>query len=197
MKRIETWLAATLAAIVAWSACDPADWTVWWMEMVWVLGVFALLAATYKRMRFSAAAYAIVSIWLAMHTIGAHYTFENVPFKVFAVDGDRNCYDRVAHFCIGLNAYLFAELFLRTGWARHRIAAAVSGTLAIMAMAGAWEIIEWIGAELDGGTAGLAFVGAQGDVWDAQKDILCDTLGAILSSCVFVSVTAKCNKNNS
>lgn len=37
-----------------------------------------------------------------------------------------------------------------------------------------------------GGKAGAAFLGSQGDVWDAQKDILCDTLGAICSSGLFL-----------
>ena len=34
--------------------------------------------------------------------------------------------------------------------------------------------------------AGAAFLGSQGDVWDAQKDILCDTLGAICSSGLYL-----------
>ena len=31
-----------------------------------------------------------------------------------------------------------------------------------------------------------AFLGSQGDVWDAQKDILCDTLGALCASTLFL-----------
>ena len=34
-------------------------------------------------------------------------------------------------------------------------------------------------AAIDGGEAGAAFLGSQGDEWDAQKDILCDTFGAV------------------
>ena len=41
------------------------------------------------------------------------------------------------------------------------------------------------GAVVDGGSAGLAFLGSQGDIWDAQKDMLMDTLGAILGSGLF------------
>ena len=41
-------------------------------------------------------------------------------------------------------------------------------------------------AVVDGGEAGAAFLGSQGDAWDAQKDILCDTLGAICSSGLFL-----------
>ena len=31
-----------------------------------------------------------------------------------------------------------------------------------------------------------AFLGSQGDAWDAQKDILCDTLGALCASTLFL-----------
>ena len=80
MKRVPYILALLVLATIGWSAAGPAEWRVWWMEMCWVLGTFGLLAATYGKFRFSATAYALVSIWLVMHTIGAHYTFEHVPF---------------------------------------------------------------------------------------------------------------------
>ena len=54
-----------------------------------------------------------------------------------------------------------------------------------MALANLWELIEWLYAEIDGGNVGLAFLGSQGDIWDAQKDMLMDTLGAILGSIIF------------
>ena len=53
------------------------------------------------------------------------------------------------------------------------------------AWAGVWEIVEWLYAAIDGGEAGVAFLGSQGDVWDAQKDILCDTLGAICAAVAY------------
>ena len=54
-----------------------------------------------------------------------------------------------------------------------------------MALASFWELIEWIYAEIDGGSPGLAFLGSQGDIWDAQKDMLMDTLGALVGSILF------------
>ena len=60
-----------------------------------------------------------------------------------------------------------------------------------MALANAWELIEWIYAEIDGGSAGLAFLGSQGDIWDAQKDMLMDTLGAICASILFYFCAGK------
>lgn len=188
MKKFPMMLAAVLTAVIAWSAYKPAEWGVWWMEMSWVLGVFALLAFTYRRFRFSNLAYALVFLWLVMHTIGAHYTFEHVPAEWLKnlLGSERNHYDRVAHFVVGFNSFLIAELAFRKRWVRNAVVAAVFGVLAIMAMAAAWEIIEWIVAVWDGGADGLAFLGSQGDVWDAQKDMLCDTLGAISAAILFV-----------
>jgi len=186
-------LAMALLGIIAWSAWKPAEWGVWWMEMSWVLGVFALLALTYRKFRFSNLAYGIVFIWLVMHTVGAHYTFEHVPCAWLKelLGAERNHYDRVAHFCIGLNSFMLAELALRKRWVTNAVVAATFGVLAIMAMAAAWEIIEWLVAVWDGGPDGLAFLGSQGDVWDAQKDMLCDTLGAIVAAVLFVFVQKK------
>jgi len=49
----------------------------------------------------------------------------------------------------------------------------------IMSVAAGYEVIEWWYAVAEGGDAGIEFLGSQGDVWDAQKDMLADTLGAI------------------
>ena len=185
--RLPLALAALLLCLVGWSACGPKDYGVWWMEMVWVLGVFGLLLVTYRRFRFSNASYSIVFIWLALHTIGAHYTFELVPMDWLKeiLGTTRNHYDRIAHFAIGLNSYMLAEFFLRKRWVSGRVTASVFAVVSIVAMAGLWEIVEWIGAVWDGGDAGLAFLGSQGDVWDAQKDILADTLGAACAAICF------------
>lgn len=55
-----------------------------------------------------------------------------------------------------------------------------------MSVAAAYEIIEWQYAVIDGGKAGLEVLGSQGDIWDAQKDMLADTLGALTSLVVFI-----------
>jgi len=192
MKYFPFVLAAALSFAIVWSGIDPASRGVWWMEISWVMGVFALLAATYRRFRFSNVAYGLVFIWLVMHTVGAHYTFEYVPFEWFNrfLGSERNHYDRVAHFCIGFNSFMLAELAYRKRWITNTVFSAVSGVFAIMAMAAAWEIIEWGVAVWDGGADGLAFLGAQGDIWDAQKDMLCDTLGALCSALLFVRLYA-------
>lgn len=180
---------AALVAVFVWSAVNPHDWGVWAVEMTSVLAVFFALVFTYAKFRFSNAAYFIVSLWLAMHAVGAHYTFELVPFGLVTdtFGFGRNHYDRVAHFVIGLNSFGVAEFFLRRGLANGAKAAAFVGVVSIMALANAWELIEWAYAEIDGGEVGAAFLGSQEDIWDAQKDMLADTVGALCAVPLFMA----------
>jgi putative membrane protein len=46
-------------------------------------------------------------------------------------------------------------------------------------------LFEWQFAELGDPDAGHAVLGSQGDIWDAQKDILADTFGAVFALGVF------------
>ena len=51
----------------------------------------------------------------------------------------------------------------------------------IATVAMSYEIIEWIYAVTSDPASGSAFLGSQGDIWDAQKDMLMDTLGAVFA----------------
>ena len=123
-----------------------------------------------------------MAVWLFWHTIGGHYTFANVPFDwvTRAFGFERNNFDRIGHFSVGFYAFAFAELLQRKGWATRWVCYAF-GLLAIMSVAAGYEIIEWWYAALEGGDAGVEFLGSQGDIWDAQKDMLADTLGAVFA----------------
>ena len=44
-----------------------------------------------------------------------------------------------------------------------------------------YELIEWAAAEIFGGDLGVAYLGTQGDVWDAQKDMALASLGALIA----------------
>jgi len=53
-----------------------------------------------------------------------------------------------------------------------------------------YELIEWMAAGLFGPEVGLAYVGAQGDVWDSQKDTFLAGLGAALAMGVTLAINA-------
>ena len=180
---------AVFAVTAVASGIAPANRTVWIVEMVWAAGLLAVLALTRRWFRFSLAAYACFFVWMMLQAVGAHYTFEHVPMDwlMRPLGLVRNPYDRIAHFAVGWFAFPLAELFRRRNFAGSMAAAAFFAVATTVAMAGVWEIVEWLYAAVDGGTAGAAFLGSQGDEWDAQKDILCDTLGALCAAALFLA----------
>ena len=185
---VEIAMLAAIIAAIASSAINPHSFAVWVTEMFWAAGLLAILLVTRRMFRFSLAAYACFFVWILLQTVGAHYTFELVPMDWLKelLGLARNPYDRIAHFTVGWFAFPFAELFWRKGWVRSASVASFFAVMTVVAMAGLWEIVEWLYAVIDGGEAGAAFLGSQGDEWDAQKDILCDTFGAICSTALFL-----------
>jgi len=137
---------------------------------------------------FSPAAYACMSVLLYLHTIGGHYTFERVPFgfvtNLFGFH--RNHYDRLGHFSVGFYAFGIAEILV----AKKKMSRAFAAAFALFAVgfvAMSYELLEWIYAAYGGNPqAGADFLGSQGDIWDAQKDMLMDTLGAVASLALFL-----------
>lgn len=168
---------------------NPVSREVWIAEIIPVIGVYMALVFTYKKFQFSNLAYALMFFWIFWHTIGGHYTFANVPFDWFteALGSERNHFDRIGHFSIGFYAYAMAEFLLKKSYCRLKLAM-VFALFFIMSVAAGYEIIEWLYADLEGGDAGIEFLGSQGDIWDAQKDMLADTLGAISSLILFAFV---------
>ncbi len=165
---------------------DPVDRRVWVVEVTPIVIVFLFLVATYTKFRFSNIAYTLMSIWMFWHTVGGHYTFANVPFDFVTnlLGFERNNFDRIGHFVVGFYAYAIAEYLLRQKLCSI-IPAGLFGLFAIGSVAAGYEIIEWLYAVYDGGEAGIEFLGSQGDVWDAQEDMLLDILGAVFSLSLF------------
>ena len=177
-----------LLVLCLWSFIQPHDMQVWWTEMTSVFLLVGILIFSYRRIAFSNTAYCLLSIWCAMQIIGAHYTFELVPFDTISqlFGFERNHFDRIAHFAVGLGGIVVAELLWMRRWVSTVRIAALFSIITMLAIAGLWEIVEWVYAEMDGGDAGQAFLGSQGDIWDAQKDMLMDALGATLAAGIFL-----------
>ncbi|WP_201351846.1 DUF2238 domain-containing protein [Hydrogenimonas urashimensis] len=169
-------------------AIDPLDKAVWIAENLTVLLVVVPLVLTYPKFRFSNTAYALMSVWVYMHTVGGHYTFAKVPFDLVndLFGWERNNYDRIAHFSVGFYAYAIAELIDRKRLVANRIMLFLFPVFSIVTIAALYEIVEWIAAVSLNPQAGADYVGAQGDVWDAQKDMLCDTLGAVFATSIYL-----------
>lgn len=181
------WLTALYSIVFIFSAIEPSSRAVWIAEIIPAVGVLAVIWWVSRSYRFSNTAYILMFVWLVLHTIGSKYTFAEVPFDWFnqLIGSERNQFDRVAHYSIGLYAYPIAEYLIRKNLANAGIAIFFA-LFAIMSLAAGYEIIEWWYAALAGGDEGIAFLGSQGDVWDAQKDMMMDTLGALTSLVLLV-----------
>jgi putative membrane protein len=171
-------------------AINPYSRDVWWVENIPIFTIAILLAIFYVRgVVFSNVSYLLMGILLFWHTIGGHYTFERVPFEWFSnlFGFERNMFDRVGHFTVGFYAYPIAEILFRKNLVANRFLLWTYPVFAIATVAMSYELIEWIYAVTAGDpSSGVAFLGSQGDIWDAQKDMLMDTLGAIFSATIFL-----------
>jgi putative membrane protein len=180
-------------------AISPYNREVWFAENLPIMLIVIILAALYFRgYKFSNLAYVLMSFLIFIHTIGGHYTFERVPFG-FITDlfgFERNHYDRIGHFTVGFYAFAVMEFLVRYKVAKNRLAAFCFALFSIMALAAAYEIFEWGFAMVADPEAGISVLGSQGDVWDAQKDMLLDTLGAILSLGLFFVLEKRKKKDS-
>jgi putative membrane protein len=186
-QRLPWILLAGYAILFVVCGIAPYDRAVWWAENLPILALVGLIAWLARHNRFSNAAWIFMSFLPVLHTIGGHYTFARVPFD-FVTDTfgfERNHYDRMAHFTVGFFAYPMAEMLVRRRLVNARWIAYAFPLSVILAVAGLYELFEWQFAVLGDPQAGLEVLGSQGDVWDAQKDILADGLGAVFSLGVF------------
>jgi len=187
-------LLAGYIAIFIWGAIKPYDRATWWAENIPIVIVVLAIVIMYARgIRFSPLAYVLMAVLPYWHTVGGHYTFERVPFGWFnrAFGFERNMFDRIGHFSVGFYAFAIVEYLLRRR-AMSRALACLFAVFAIAFVAMSYELIEWGYAEYGGNPeAGANFLGSQGDVWDAQKDMLMDTLGAVASIVLFFVVRSR------
>ena len=190
---------------IAW-AFNPVDRHDWMLENALTLIGLAALIAAYRRFPFSNISYSLIFIFLCLHTIGSHYTYSLVPYndwtqRLFGsplnewFGFQRNHFDRLVHFCFGLLlAYPVRELFMRVAGAKGFWSYYLPLDLT-MSLSMLYELIEWAAAEVLGGELGQAYLGTQGDVWDAQKDMALATLGALVSMCVVAFINWKFDRN--
>ena len=171
--------------VMWWSflAIDPLDRKDWALENVVALALVGTLIATYRRFRFSFLSYLLITLFMTLHAVGAHYTYAEVPLGFWLKDIlslSRNPFDRIVHFSYGLLlVYPLKELLIRTGcvlgfWSGYL---PISG---ILAQSGFFELVEALVAQTVSPDLGAAYLGTQGDEWDAQKDMAAALVGAAL-----------------
>ena len=180
-----------LQGMLAWllfywliTAIAPVDRFDWLLENILVLTYGLLLVVSYRRFAFSNVSYALFTLFMTLHLTGAHYTYSETPLGYWLMEWfalERNHYDRLVHFAYGLLlAYPFYEVLRRVvgtprGWARFLTINLV------LAFSGFFEVLEAVIAVLVSPELGDAYLGTQGDIWDAQKDMGLALVGAIIA----------------
>jgi len=192
-----TVLLSIACASIAISAWQPADVEDWLLENVLVAIALPLLMRSYARRPFTPLTYGALLVFLCLHEVGAHYTYSDVPYGEWLASiapahppalATRNHYDRFVHFAYGLLVVPAAvELFAWRAPPRG-IWRWIMPVTFIMAHSVVYELVEWAAAVTFGGDLGQAYLGTQGDPWDAQKDMALAALGSACGVCVMAAL---------
>lgn len=182
-KKVIIWLVIFFGAYI-WSAIQPRDYYLWFMESLPGVIGFVLLAITYKRFKFSELAYWLMLAWAIILFVGAHYMYTHMPFFDYIRDAfghERNNFDKFAHIVQGVvPAVIFREFLIRFEVLKNEkwmFIIVVSGCLAFSAL---YEIVEWL-TTFAPSEKSFELLGMQGYMWDSQTDMLYALLGAIIT----------------
>lgn len=190
------WLMTLIAIFsVTWISTftGTTDMNNWMLENVLTFLFLIFLVATYRRYQFSDLTYLLICVYLSLHVYGSKYTYAENPFGYYLQEvfgSGRNHYDRIVHFSFGfLLAYPMREMFLK--WIKYpRLVSWILPIEITLSISAFYELIEWAVADIFFQAQGDAYLGTQGDIWDAQKDIFLAFSGAILATTI-VSVVKK------
>lgn len=169
------------------------DMNNWLLENTLTILFVLILIFTFKKFQFSDLSYLLICLYLCLHVYGSKYTYAENPLGFWLQDyfhASRNHYDRIVHFSFGfLLAYPVREMFL-VGLKYPKLVAWLLPIELTLSISGLYELVEWAVADLFFPAQGMAYLGTQGDIWDAQKDIFLAFSGALLATTI-VSLVKK------
>ena len=181
-------LVISFLAALLWSVIKPHDLFTWFLETAPAMIALAILVATYRRFRLSNLVYVLIWIHAIILLVGGHYTYAQVPLFDWIRDVfhfSRNHYDRVGHFAQGfVPAIIAREVLLRKSPLDPGKLLTFIVISICLAISASYELIEF-GVSMATGSAGDAFLGTQGDVWDTQKDMLMCLIGTLTALVAF------------
>jgi putative membrane protein len=205
----QRWVAVLAISFGVWFALlaiDPVSRSTWWLENALVFAFVAGLALTYRNFPFSRVSYTLIFSFLCLHEVGCHFTYSEVPYDEWferltgttlnaRMGWERNHFDRAIHFAYGLLlTYPIREIFLRVAQVRGFWGYFLPLDVA-MSTSLTYELIEWGASVVFGGDLGQSYLGTQGDVWDAHKDMALAALGALLAMVVTLIVNASLQRD--
>lgn len=199
-------LTIVLAIEFAVCAIAPNDRKDWLLENVLVVVFVAAMYASYRKLTLSRISYLLIFLFLSLHLVGAHYTYAQVPYDSWfesltgrtfnsLVGWERNNFDRVVHFAYGLLlAYPIREVFQRVaklrGFWGYFFPLDITMSTSML-----YELVEWGAAVIFGGDLGQAYLGTQGDIWDAHKDMAFASLGALIAMLITAGINIRLQRD--
>lgn len=182
-RKLQIFLAVFIA-FWAWTFIGTPDRTNWFTENTLTMLFIAGLVLSHRRFKFSDLSYTLMFVYILLHVYGAMHTYAENPLGYWLKDRlgwERNHYDRIVHFSFGfLLAYPMRDYFKNhfnwPNWVCWVLPVEIT-----MSFSAAYELIEWAVADVFFPAEGVAYLGSQGDVWDAQKDMGLAFTGAVLA----------------
>lgn len=195
-------LAIAFAMLWMALAIAPYDRDTWLLEnALLILGVLVLWS-TRRSLPLSTASYTMLFVFFCFHAIGAHFTYSLVPYDEAlrnlsgmsireSFELNRNHYDRLVHFAYGFLLFLpFRELLVLFARVRGFWSYFLPLDI-VMSSSLLYELIEWGAAVIYGGPLGAAFLGTQGDEWDAHRDMALAGLGGLMATLLVLAINIR------
>lgn len=183
-KLLTVALALPVAVALGVSGIEPYDRGTWFLEVAPVLIAAPVIALTWRRLPLTTLLCVLVALHALVLIYGGAYTYARAPlgFWIQEMLGlDRNPYDRIGHLVQGfVPAIASREILIRGRHVRGPWMLAFVCVCIPLAFSAFYELVEW-GAALALGGGSMDFLGTQGDVWDAQADMFCALVGAIVA----------------
>ena len=193
------WLFVGFVLFWIWLAIAPYYRSDWLLENILVFAAVPVLGWLWYQGGVSRLAWLSIFLFLIFHEVGAHYTYSEVPYDHwlrtllgFSLDQrfsfERNQYDRWVHFLYGLLLFPLMKDLVKRRLLYEAVLWRLLPVVLILSHSAFYEIAEWLAVVFFPGELGESYLGAQGDIWDAQKDMALALLGAFIASALSVSV---------
>jgi putative membrane protein len=170
--------------IVVWIvlAISPRYRVPWIAENLLTVVFVGFLILTYRKFRFSNLSYTLFFTYLILHTIGAHFTYTEMPLFEWTREWGRNHFDRFMHFIFGILFFIPAKEFITRKFKIKGFWSYLMAFIVIVAVKGTYEVLEYLHLIVtQKEIIGTHFIGMQGDQWDAQKDMILGMIGSLVA----------------
>lgn len=179
--------------IVVWiiMAINPKYPQDWLLENVLIFIFFPFILWMDKKHNYTLLSLILLLIFTSLHSLGSHYTYaemEHFNAITHFFGFERNHFDRFVHFLFGL--LTFRMLFEMIASSTNTVKTALVFTFTMVVfISTVYELLEWLAAVILHPELGMAFLGTQGDIWDAHKDTALAILGALINIIFYKSYT--------